>query len=98
MTTTHPTFAATENLPACPLPAIHLNGTGRTMLTEGYSNAHRALNAFCNALSKVEFNARDYYVLEPDAFDEARATRTKVFALCDEIGAYLDDHLAHVTK
>ncbi len=43
------------------LPSIHLNGTGRRMLTEDYTTAYNALQAAIRAFQSIEFNARDYY-------------------------------------
>ena len=43
------------------LPSIHLNGTGRRMLTEDYTAAYHALQTAFRAFQSIEFNARDYY-------------------------------------
>ena len=52
-------------------PTIHLNGTGKKMLLEGYENAYHAILEAENALGKVEFNARDYYPQGDGAWSEA---------------------------
>jgi hypothetical protein len=91
-------FSATEHLPECPLPVVHLNGTGRETLVSEYLKASKALNAFCAAFAAVTCNGRDYYPISDDAYSEARKTRLAVFVLCDEIDAYLNDHLAHLSN
>ncbi len=53
------------------MPTIHLNGTGKKMLLEGYENAYHAIRDAEKALNNVEFNARDYYVQGPEAWTEA---------------------------
>jgi hypothetical protein len=51
------------------LPLIHLNGTSRNNLIDGYDKAAYALSDFENAFDAIEFNARDYYPKGPDAFE-----------------------------
>lgn len=95
----HPIFGATAHLPECDLPAAHnLNGTGRETLHTEYVNANRALNDLCMALSRITFHARDYYPISDHAHYDAVITRRKVFDLCDEIGAYLDAHIEHLSR
>lgn len=63
-----------------PFPTVHLNGTSRQMLLEGYQNAWESLQAAIEALAKVEFHPRDYYIHpEQDAFLEARKQRDQQF-------------------
>ena len=52
-------------------PTLHLNGTGKKMLVEGYEKAHRAIREASKALGEIEFNARDYYVQGPQAWPQA---------------------------
>lgn len=54
-------------------PTIHLNGTGREALSEGYASAYRAVNAAIDALPEAAPNARDYYVQGSDAIRVATA-------------------------
>lgn len=102
MSTPRPTFNATEQLPECPLPVVHLNGTGRDTLVSEYLKASKALDAFCAAFAEVTCNGRDYYPISDDDYDdaysEARRTRVAVFALCDQIDAYLNAHLSHLSR
>jgi len=92
-------FDGTDHLPTCPLPVIHLNGTGRTSLLREYQTARQALKNLTGALAKATCHARDYYPLpEPDAFYKARATRQAVFALLDELDEYLIAHTHQIAR
>ena len=91
-------FEKTDNLPACAFPLVHLNGTGREALLAEYKVANDAFNNFCNVLGKVTMHARDYYPIGEGAFAGAKETREAVFSLCDEIGAYLEDHIKHLSE
>ena len=84
---------ATQTEASFPLPRLHLNGTGQTMLVDGYAKAHKAAEAAETALAEIEFNARDYYVISDDAFVKARAKRAEMFAKLQEVQAYLHAHL-----
>jgi len=77
------------------LPAIHSNGTSAKCLTEGYSEARVAVQAAIEQLSKVEFNARDYYVQGPDAWRIALAERTALFEKLRAVSADLYAHEEH---
>ncbi len=55
------------------LPTIHSNGTGAEDLAKGFIEAYRAVEAARDALRKMEFNARDYYVQGPEAWPQAVA-------------------------
>lgn len=46
-------------------PRVHLNGTAKTSLMEGYSDALVALNKAHHALCQTAPHMRDYYV-QPD--------------------------------
>jgi len=67
------------------IPTIHMNGTGKRMLVEGYENAYHALREAQKALSKIEFNARDYYVQGPQAWTEARKEMDERFAALGKV-------------
>lgn len=53
-------------------PSVHLNGTSRGALSEGYEDASRAVHRALQALVECCPNARDYYVQDDRAFEEAR--------------------------
>ncbi len=78
------------------LPTIHLNGTGPDTLLEGYLGAYRALDAADAALRSVEFNARDYYVQGPSAFQAAQAERLQQFEAINKVKRELMRIIEHV--
>lgn len=81
-----------------PMPTIHLNGTGRQRLLEGYTSAWQSLQASIETLAKVECHARDYYVHpDPQAFDKARAQRDQQFDDLRRIQQELYSVIEHLT-
>jgi len=74
-------------------PTVHLNGTSAKDLWEGYEAAYDAVRAAQDALRKIEFNARDYYVQGNDAYSKARDHRTEQFIKLVDIEEYLLQHL-----
>lgn len=78
------------------LPTIHLNGTSRQMLLDGYTEAYRKLIEFRDSFNSIEFNARDYYVQGPDAFTKAREERDAQRQRIADLMRYLEDHLLHL--
>ncbi len=78
------------------LPIIHLNGTSRQMLSDGYLNAHRKLLEAINAFSEIEFNPRDYYVDGPDRWPRAREQRRAMRGDLIRVRDYLEAHLMHL--
>jgi hypothetical protein len=55
------------------IPRVHLNGTSKGELLEQFKTADRALRAAEEALQRAAPNERDYYVIEPNPFEGARA-------------------------
>jgi hypothetical protein len=93
------TFDGTAHLPPCPLPVVHLNGTGRITLLHEYQTARQALLNLSDALAQTTCNARDYYTRpEPNAYYQARDTRQAVFALLDELDDYLVAHIQQIAR
>ena len=78
------------------LPTIHLNGTSPEMLRRGYEDARLAVSAAMQALSRIEFNARDYYVQGPAAWrvadDEMQARYVALEKVGDEL-ARIENHV-----
>lgn len=74
------------------LPTVHMNGTGKKTLMEGYDGAADALLAFADAFGRIEFNARDYYVQGSDAYPKARDNRDAINLKIREIRDYIDAH------
>jgi len=54
------------------LPFIHLNGTSREALVDGYAKAYCAVDAAINVLFETSPNGRDYYPVE-GSYQKARA-------------------------
>lgn len=81
-----------------PMPTVHLNGTSRQRLLEGYTNAWKSLQSTIETLAKAECHPRDYYVnSDTEAYAKARAQRDQQFAdlhrIQSEIGAIIS-HLS----
>ena len=74
-------------------PTVHLNGTGYKDLWTGYEAAYEAVRAAQEALGKIEFNARDYYVQDADAFTKARDHRIEQCKALAQVEEYLLQHL-----
>ena len=74
-------------------PTVHLNGTGYKDLWSGYEAAYEAVRAAQEALGKIEFNARDYYVQDADAFTKARDHRYEQCKALAQVEEYLLQHL-----
>lgn len=79
-----------------PLPLIHINGTGKKMLQEGYSDAAEIAANLRTAFCDIEFHARDYYVISDAAFTAARNKRAEIRAKIEEIQEYLGEHCEHL--
>lgn len=84
--------------PTTPLPTVHLGGTSHKMLTQGYEDAYFALKTFIKAFGHIEFNARDYYVQGPDAWNDAADARTDMNVKIGDLVKYVEDHLDHLAE
>jgi Asp-tRNA(Asn)/Glu-tRNA(Gln) amidotransferase A subunit family amidase len=58
-------------------PTVHMNGTSRASLLEGYITAIQAVEAAIDAVQKTNPNGRDYYVQEAGAFAQAQDQHQK---------------------
>ena len=79
-------------------PTIHLNGTSKKMLLDGYIEALHALKDAQEALQRIEFNARDYYVQGPDAWNKARDEMADQFGKLNEVEGYLTEVAIHISR
>ena len=61
------------------IPTLHLNGTSKTDLRDGYAAAYNAIEKAIDALAKAELNGRDFYPQGPDAYYQARKERDEAF-------------------
>lgn len=73
-----------------------MNGSGFSMLFDGYLAASDKLNDFIDAFSNIEFNARDYYVQGQDAYTQAREERQVMHGKIRDLKHYLEIHLIHL--
>jgi hypothetical protein len=78
------------------LPTIHLNGTSRVTLIEGYLAASRALSDAIRTFDAIEFNCRDYYVQPSGAWATAVTEREAAAAHLRAAQRYLKAHLIHL--
>jgi hypothetical protein len=79
-------------------PTVHLNGTGYQDLWNGYEAAYEAVRVAQEALGKIEFNARDYYVQGPEAWDKALNHRIEQAASLRQVEDYLFQHLIELQQ
>lgn len=79
-------------------PTVHLNGTSHKDLYNGYEEAYHAVRAAQEAISNIEFNARDYYVQGPEAWTAARNHRTAQQQSLADIEEYLLEHLLSLQR
>ena len=79
-----------------PLPTIHMNGTGRKDLCDGYMAAYKAARRAFDALCDVTCNARDYYVQGDNAYSEARDERDRQLYNLRDLIRYTEAHVAHL--
>jgi hypothetical protein len=83
-------------VPDLTLPTIHLNGTSRATLSEGYGAAYRALQQAIRAFNAIEFNCRDYYVQPAGAWTAAVTERDAAASHLRSVQQYLEAHLIHL--
>lgn len=79
-------------------PTIHLNGTSAKELWAGYEAAYDAVRAAQEAIGKIEFNARDYYVQSPNAWGQARDARNEQLQALAQVEEYLLQHLLAIRE
>ena len=78
------------------LPSVHLNGTSRAVLTEGYQAAYAKVQEAIRAFQAIEMNGRDYYPQGNDAYYKARTQRDVQIAHLCSVCDYLEAHLMHL--
>ncbi len=82
------------------LPTIHMNGTSPEDLLDQNIEAGRAAQDLLHALQRAAPNARDYYVIGPEAFTKARNEHRdrakRVQSVLDELSVIME-HVAEYT-
>lgn len=53
------------------IPTVHLNGTSREQLLDGYETTVKAIRKAIEATEQHQPNARDYYLQDGNAFGDA---------------------------
>jgi len=77
-------------------PTVHMNGTSRESLLEGYCNAINALQEAGSKLAAAAPNGRDYYVQGGDATKLAMDQHYARMAKLKEVIAELETIAMHV--
>lgn len=77
-------------------PTIHLNGTSRERLAEGYAEAAGKLRAAIAALREAHPNGRDYYPQGPDAITVAQCDHEDRIARVHPVLAEIQELAEHV--
>lgn len=80
------------------LPTVHLNGTSRKMLADGYFAAYRKLQDAIRSFGEIEHNARDYYVQGSGAWPQAAEQRVQMREHLNAVQKYLEAHLIHLSE
>jgi len=80
------------------LPTIHLNGTGADSLYHEYRAVRKAIAAAADALQAATCNARDFYPQEPGNWEKARAERTRMFELLQQVSDYAEHWEMHAME
>lgn len=75
------------------LPTISINGTSAETLLEDYRAAYEALSTALDALTRIEFNARDYAQQE-NGWENWKAAQAAQQARWAAVSAVRDDMLA----
>ena len=77
-------------------PTVHLNGTSKQDLLDGYMNAASALRNAIEALAKAGPNGRDYYVVNSREFDTARIEHAARLKKVNEVLAEVEQIMENI--
>ena len=77
-------------------PLVHLNGTAKQSLLEGYCDAATKLREALEALKTAAPNARDYYPIGPDAFTDASREQGERYQKIRDVLADMEALAEHV--
>lgn len=72
-------------------PTIHLNGTSRERLSEGFCEASQAVDLAYQTVRQIGPNGRDFYPQGPEALAAAELEHMSRLRRLDEIKKELDD-------
>ncbi len=79
-------------------PTIHMNGTSRMSLLEGYMDVLVALQEAMDALAKATPNGRDYYPQGPEAILVAQTQHREQMVRLESVAEELMQTLSHLTE
>ena len=79
-------------------PLVHLNGTSREALLDGYTNACHALRSAREAVIEASPNARDYYPLGNDAYRKAEKEHVARLQKLEDVRRELEALALHVSR
>jgi len=87
--------------PTYPLPTVHMGGTPKDTLLNGYHEIHSAINQLKEAIKKCEFHSRDYYVQDKDIYSmesylKAHEERVKHTQAVEDFDQYVLTHYTHI--
>ena len=72
-------------------PTIHLNGSSKQMLFDGWYNAYQKVREALNAIEAIPINARDYYPQGDDTWKMAVMEYTGICIEMNKIKTQLDE-------
>jgi hypothetical protein len=79
-----------------PLPTVHLNGTSRGMLLDGYNKILDAIYEVNDASNECEFHSRDYYVEDDESWPKALEERQRHLNNLHAFKQHILEHLMHL--
>ena len=77
-------------------PTLHLNGTGKNDLRDGYADAYDAIDKAIDALAAATLNGRDYYPQAEGAYYQARSERDAALDQLRQAHQYAGEMLAGI--
>ena len=80
------------------LPTIHLGGSSGRLLFAEYLRTLDAAREAREAMRRIDFNARDYYVQGAGAWEAAMEERYAQMSALDALIEYLEKHLIHIDE
>ena len=76
-----------------PLPVVHLNGSSKRLLLEGYNETLVEINKAIEKFLLIECHGRDYYPISNSAYSRASAERAKNYKKLLDVKEYLSKHV-----
>jgi hypothetical protein len=80
------------------VPTVHLNGTSKQSLLDGYDKAYTAIQDAYQELKQTAPNGRDYYVQEPGALDVAASEHHGRLAMLHHVMTELEQIMGEIDQ